>query len=78
MENIYDNGTILLGTKKDIINYWKNNTDVIDNDDKQEIEEYLKEIDDNNIVAINYDNGFGWSVDYWEEKDKLIGGVKNV
>ena len=51
MKNIYDNGSILLGTKKDILDYWKNNPADIYGDDEQEIKEYLKDYDNNTIVA---------------------------
>ena len=29
----------------------------------------LKEFEDNTIVAINYDNGMGYSIEYWTTKD---------
>ena len=34
-----------------------------------EILEELKDFKDNTIVAINYDNGMGYSIDYWEKED---------
>ena len=37
----------------------------------EEILQDLKELEDNTIVAINYDNGMGYTIDYWDEKDIL-------
>lgn len=68
MNNLYDNGTCLLGTKKDIYDY-------ILNDERLESWEYedllndLKEHSDDTIICVNYDNGMGYSYDYWETTD---------
>ena len=35
----------------------------------EDILEELKEFEDNTIVAINYDNGMGYSIEYWTTKD---------
>lgn len=60
MENIYDNGRICLGKVGKIRQY------VIDNAGEiEEILEELKEFKANTIVAINYENGMGYSIDYW-------------
>ena len=37
----------------------------------EDIIEELKEFEDNTIVAINYDNGMGYSIEYWTTKDKI-------
>lgn len=72
MNNLYDNGSILLGTKKDIVNQIYNNMLVEENDDEyMEILEDLKDLKEDTIVALNYDNGMGYSIDYWDEKDIL-------
>lgn len=72
MNNLYDNGSILLGTKKDIVNQIYNNMLVEENDDEyMEILEDLKDFKEDTIVALNYDNGMGYSIDYWDEKDIL-------
>lgn len=67
MNNIYDNGTMVLGRKDKVYKY------LIDNaEETWEIEDILHDIEelkDNTIVAINYDLGMGYSVDYWEESD---------
>ena len=36
-----------------------------------EILEDLKNFNDDTIIALNYDNGMGYSFDYWEESDKV-------
>lgn len=71
MNNIYDNGELLLGTKKDILNYVNSNVSNFDKEDYEEIIEYLCSFNDNGIVCINYDSGMGLSFDYWSEKDKI-------
>ena len=67
MQNIYDNGRLCLGEVGKI------RQQVIDNaEETWEIEdmlEELKEFEDNTIVAINYDNGMGYSIEYWTTKD---------
>lgn len=69
MNNIYDNGEILLGKVKDIIEYTKKQETI--DEETEEILQDLKDFEDNTIVAINYDNGMGYSIDYWDEKDIL-------
>lgn len=72
MNGLYDNGTILLGTKKDIVNQIYNNMLVEENDEEyMEILEDLKDFKEDTIVALNYDSGMGYSIDYWDSKDKL-------
>jgi len=70
MNNIYDNGTILLGEKEKVVNQIYNNMLEEEQDEfYMEILEELKDFKDNTIVAINYDNGMGYSIDYWEKED---------
>jgi len=70
MNNVYDNGTILLGTKKDIVQQIYNNMLEEEQDDLyMEILEDLKDEENDTIVAINYDLGMGYSIDYWEKED---------
>lgn len=57
MQNIYDNGRLCLGEVGKI------RQQLIDN------AEETWEIEDNTIVAINYDNGMGYSIEYWTTKD---------
>ena len=67
MQNIYDNGEICLGEVGKI------RQQLIDNAEEtweiEDILEELKEFEDNTIVAINYDNGMGYSIEYWTTKD---------
>lgn len=67
MQNIYDNGRLCLGEVGKI------RQQLIDNAEEtweiEDILEELKEFEDNTIVAINYDNGMGYSIEYWTKKD---------
>lgn len=69
MNKIYDNGEILLGKVKDVIEYTKKQETI--DEEMEEILQDLKDFEDNTIVAINYDNGMGYTIDYWDEKDIL-------
>ena len=72
MNNIYDNGEIVLGSKKDLVKYF--NECLKTSDMEEEIYEILKDLEeekDNTILAINYDMGMGYSIDYWQESDKV-------
>lgn len=72
MNKLYDNGEILLGRKKDIVNQIYNNMLEEENDEEyNEILEDIKDFEDNTIIAINYDHGMGYSIDWWEEKDEV-------
>lgn len=77
MEKIYDNGEILLGEVKKIKEYTlkQYNNGIIDEEFKVDVLNDLKDFKDNTIVAINYDNGMGYSIDYWDDSD-VIGGNK--
>ena len=69
MQNIYDNGRLCLGEVGKI------RQQLIDNAEEtweiEDILEELKEFEDNTIVAINYDSGMGYSIEYWTKKDIL-------
>lgn len=69
MQNIYDNGRLCLGEVGKI------RQQLIDNaEETWEIDDLiheLEDLDDNTIVAINYDNGMGYSIEYWTKKDIL-------
>lgn len=72
MQNIYDNGRLCLGEVGKI------RQQLIDNAEEtweiEDILEELKEFEDNTIVAINYDNGMGYSIEYWTTKDIITRG----
>lgn len=69
MKDIYDNGRLCLGEVGKI------RQQLIDNAEEtweiEDILEELKEFEDNTIVAINYDNGMGYLIEYWTKKDIL-------
>lgn len=73
MENIYDNGTHMLGEVKRIKEY----NDKLYRDKAIEEEQWLELVKelvwykDTDIVSIDYDNGMGMTVEYWEQKDIL-------
>lgn len=69
MENIYDNGTILLGKINNIKNYVRKNFENFE--EFEELIQDLEEFDEETIVTINYDNGMGYIINYWEKKDIL-------
>lgn len=72
MNKLYDNGTRLLGTKKDILEYIKrqNEAQIIEEEDYKEIVDTLNElVGSDTIVAINYDFGMGMTFDWWTKED---------
>ncbi len=72
MNKIYDNGAIMLGNvkmvKEEIQKEIKENVDMFCVD-MEEILKDLEELSNETIVAINYDCGMGYSIDYWHEDD---------
>lgn len=72
MNNIYDNGAIMLGNvkmvKEEIKREIEKNIDMCFAD-MEEILKDLEEFSNETIVAINYDSGMGYSIDYWHEDD---------
>ena len=72
MNKIYDNGAIMLGNvkmvKEELKRQMKQNIDMCFADMEEMLKD-LKELKDNMIVAINYDYGMGYSMDYWHEDD---------
>lgn len=71
MENIYDNGTVILGEVKKIKEYSRKQLEnkIIDEEEYLDIMNELKYFEDNNIVAVNYDCGMGLSIDGWSPED---------
>ena len=72
MDKMYDNGALMLGNPKKIIEEFyrqkreNNTTDEI----VEEIINDLKEIENiADIVMINYDNPMGYSIDSWTKQD---------
>ena len=75
MNKIYDNGALMLGNVQDLIME-------IEREIKQDIDMFcadmedilkdlkeLRDIDYEMVVCINYDNGMGYSIDYWSSND---------
>ena len=75
MNNIYDNGAIMLGNvkmvKEEIKRQMEQDIDMCFAD-MEEILKDLEEFANETIVAINYDCGMGYSIDYWQEDDKVV------
>lgn len=71
MENIYDNGTVMLGNVKQIKEYTEKQfeKELIEDYEREEILEELKDFKDSDIVAINYDCGMGLSIEGWGIND---------
>lgn len=70
MNNIYDNGTMVLGCVENVRKYLIENMEEEDLGVKDILNDLEYELNDT-IVAINYDNGMGYSIDYWQESDKV-------
>ena len=69
MNKIYDNGTMVLGNVYNLKDYICRNCE--DYEEIKEIIKDLEDLDEDTIVAINYDNGMGYSMDYWN-KDSIV------
>ena len=71
MKAIYDNGEMLLGNVKDIIKYTEEQAEkgIVDEEFKNDVIEDLVGYSEDTIVTINYDNGMGYSIDYWDDRD---------
>jgi hypothetical protein len=70
MENIYDNGALMIGNIKDIIKYIEQD----ENLEMWEFEELLQDLKElknteTEIVMVNYENPMGYSIDYWDNND---------
>jgi hypothetical protein len=76
MNSVYDNCEKLLGTVKNIRLYTEKVLLETINEEIQEFNKQLlediKEFNDNDIIAINYDNGMGYSIDKWDEEDVIF------
>lgn len=64
--NVYDNGTMVLGSVYNVKDYICRNCD--DLEEVKELIEDLENFDENVIVAVNYDSGMGYSIDYWGQE----------
>ena len=71
MENIYDNGTVMLGNVKKIKDYTEKlfKDKIIDEEEYLDIKNEISCFEDNQIIAINYDCGMGLSIEGWSPED---------
>ena len=74
MTKIYDNGTYLLGRKKDI--YEMALTHANDDQAALELLYELKDYDDESILSIDYSLPLGYSIIEWKSKDAINKGGK--
>ena len=65
---VYDNCEKIIGNVKNVKQYVENNCE--DYEEVKDIIEELKNFEENTIVVLDYNNGMGFTVDYWTEKDK--------
>ena len=71
-DDIYDNGCVMLGKVRNIKQYLARLMTKLDyQDDARDILEDLKDMKDDTIVAINYDNPMGYNIEYWEFNDRV-------
>lgn len=68
MNNVYDNGTMVLGSVENIRKYLIKNMEEEDLGVEDILNDLNNELNDT-IVAINYDMGMGYSIDYWTKED---------
>jgi hypothetical protein len=69
MNDVYDNGEIVLGSVYNVKDYiCRNCYDVVE---VKDLINDLEDLDEDSIVAINYDNGMGYSLDWWANRDKI-------
>ena len=82
MKNIYDNGALMLGNVQMVImeieRQKRENIDMLDADMDELLKDLkeLRDIDYEMVVCINYDNGMGYTIDYWSSNDIVKGGEK--
>lgn len=63
--NVYDNGTMIIGELNKVINYIARNDKEEEYNDLIEDLEHLKQYN-GVIVCVNYDLGMGYSIEWWE------------
>lgn len=80
MNKIYDNGALMLGNVQDVImeieREIEKDIDMLGVDMEELLKDLkeLRDIDYEMVVCIDYDNGMGYSIDYWSSKDIVKGG----
>lgn len=76
MNKIYDNGALMLGNIEMVIKEVKREIetelDMCFTDTEEllkDLEEISVEVGKDTVVCINYENGMGYTIDYWTDKD---------
>lgn len=69
MLNVYDNGHVYLGRVKDLIKYLVENCE--DKDELRVLLEDFEKLEDDDIVALNYDYKMGYILEWWRQSDKV-------
>ena len=75
MNNVYDNGALMLGNIENVIKAVereiKKDIDMCCIDARDLLKDLiqLKSVDSSMIVCINYENGMGYTIDYWRKND---------
>ena len=79
MNNIYDNGALMIGNIDMVINQIKkdmqDNIDMAFTDQEELLQELLDLKNDNigvDIVYINYERPMGYELNYWCDNDKVV------
>ena len=65
---VYDNCEKIIGNVKNVKQYVENNCE--DYEEVKDMIEELKNFEENTIVLLDYNNGMGFTIDYWTEEDK--------
>lgn len=65
---VYDNCEKILGSVKNVTQYVKDSCD--DYEEIEDIIEELKYFEEDTMIVLDYNNGMGFMIDYWTEKDK--------
>lgn len=72
MNSVYDNGEIMLGTKRNIVAQIHNYMLTDENDETyMELLEDMKDYKDDDILSVNYEYGMGPLIHCWTEEDRL-------
>ena len=75
MNNIYDNGALMLGDVQKVImqveKEIKENIDMVFTDQEELLKELkdIRDLDYDAVVMINYENPMGFNIDYWVSND---------
>ena len=65
---VYDNCEKIIGNVKNVKQYVENNCE--DYEEVKDMIEELKNFEENTMIVLDYNNGMGFTIDYWTEKDK--------